>query len=384
MRGLYRWDRIGPQTRCTGHRLPVAHSMSPAIFNAAFDDSVWMPSTSPCASSRLRGLCEFIDGCTARRGWARRCSVTIPHKRTCSGTSRARWDRRATCQTDRCSQHVAHSAGREPAGSSSGGVQRLSTGGQAARRELGRKPPVAPGESASLGAYNTDYRGAMDALCAGIGCTPMNWASSQLLPGAGGSAGRSWPVCATAVSRDHLQSHAGRPSPGRGFGRGPAARAGCDHRADVIINAPASACGRRWMTSPFRPMPWRLKNPSFSTPSTTHRNSPAARSRRRGCRTVDGVSMFVSQAAAQFERWIGGRPRRHYARHPSPASRALTRVTTRNPHIQEIFPWRPTTSRDLRTWRGLRPDGPVPVPTYEFLQQEIIRWRPLLRCHGRA
>jgi shikimate 5-dehydrogenase len=24
-----------------------------------------------------------------------------------------------------------------------------------------------------------------------------------------------------------------------------------------------------------------------------------------GCRTADGVSMFVNQAAAQFERWIG-------------------------------------------------------------------------------
>ena len=83
MRTLYRWDAMRPDTKVYGViGCPVAHSMSPAIMNAAFDcDRVTTACTCRCASSpptRTSRHSSTVSG-PAVAG-LRGCSVTIPHK----------------------------------------------------------------------------------------------------------------------------------------------------------------------------------------------------------------------------------------------------------------------------------------------------------------
>jgi len=79
-----RWPRIGPETKVLGVLGdPVAHSMSPLIFNRWFEsegiDAVYLPIRVPGGPEALRG---FLDECR-RRPWLDLAgfSVTIPHKR---------------------------------------------------------------------------------------------------------------------------------------------------------------------------------------------------------------------------------------------------------------------------------------------------------------
>ncbi|MCD6365898.1 MAG: type I 3-dehydroquinate dehydratase, partial [Planctomycetes bacterium] len=83
MKGLYRFDAVGPETSICGViGCPVAHSMSPAIHNAAFDacgvDSLYVPLLiQPGADNFNRFMDELL-----KRPWLdwRGLSVTIPHK----------------------------------------------------------------------------------------------------------------------------------------------------------------------------------------------------------------------------------------------------------------------------------------------------------------
>lgn len=83
MRGLYRWDAMGPRTKVYGViGCPVAHSMSPAMHNAAFNatghDGVYLPFR---VEPDYAAFAAFIDACMARP-WldVSGFSVTIPHK----------------------------------------------------------------------------------------------------------------------------------------------------------------------------------------------------------------------------------------------------------------------------------------------------------------
>ena len=83
MRELFRWDSLSPTTSVYGViGCPVAHSLSPAIHNAAFAaaglDAVYVPLLVQAGEANFR---RFLDALTARPwlDW-RGLSVTIPHK----------------------------------------------------------------------------------------------------------------------------------------------------------------------------------------------------------------------------------------------------------------------------------------------------------------
>jgi 3-dehydroquinate dehydratase/shikimate dehydrogenase len=93
MKRLYRWDAINPRTKVYGVvASPVAHSMSPAVHNAAFDetghDGVYLPLlVNPGYESFKAFMESFVEfpGLDLS-GFRSRCRT----RRTRCGTSRRR------------------------------------------------------------------------------------------------------------------------------------------------------------------------------------------------------------------------------------------------------------------------------------------------------
>ncbi|MBI4579828.1 MAG: type I 3-dehydroquinate dehydratase [Planctomycetes bacterium] len=307
MRRLYRWDAIGPATQVYGViGCPVAHSMSPAILNAAFGetahDAVYLPFR---VEPNYAAFAAFVDGCVARP-WLglRGCSVTIPHKQNL-----LRYVEQRGGVVEPLARRIgaANTLCIEPGGRDDGTDTRVS-------------------------AYNTDYRGAMDALLAGLGrcgtgSPPVNsdrndvglrrdsaWRTgptkldgvSVAVLGAGGVsraivAGLRDCGCAVTIynrTRERAEALAAE------FGaeaRPNDERAG--HRADVVINCTSIGM---WPNVDDAPLPAEglaHKPLVFDTVYNPIETRLLREARDRGCPTVDGVAMFVGQAAAQFTLW---------------------------------------------------------------------------------
>jgi len=257
---LYRYNRISPATAVYGVIAnPVAHSMSPAIHNAAFEaagiDAVYLPF-------KVDDPVEFVNACKAIdvQGY----SVTIPHKESIMP---------AMDEID----PVAKSIGAMNTVVNRGG------------RLLG---------------YNTDYMAAVGCLEDVTGLD----GKSALMIGAGGAAR----AIAFGLKQKNVKMTVADIMPDKA--RKLAEDAGCEWStmddlgtpsADIFINAsPAgmhpnvdsSAIPREWLKPDcvvfdvvYNPIETRLL-----------REARAAR-----CRTVSGLDMFVRQAVAQFEMWTG-------------------------------------------------------------------------------
>jgi len=282
MKQLYRWDAIGPATQVYGViGCPVAHSMSPAILNAAFGetgfDGVYLPFR---VEPEYAAFAAFVDGCVVRP-WLhlRGCSVTIPHKQNLL----AYVEKRGGCV--------------EPLARRIGAANTLCI-------EPGQQED---GTDAVVSAYNTDYRGAMDALLAGMGCRAEDLSGVSVAVLGAGGAGRAIVAglrdCGCAVTiynrtRDKADALAvefgaeARPFEER-----------VRHNADVVVNCTSTGM---WPNVDDTPMPAEglASRPLvFDTVYNPIETRLLREAREHGCRTVDGVEMFVRQAAAQFERW---------------------------------------------------------------------------------
>jgi len=284
MRDLYRWSAVGPETQVYGViGCPVAHSMSPAILNAAFGaaghDGVYLPLRVEPAYEELAA---FLDGCLARP-WlnVRGFSVTIPHKQNLL-------------------RYVSQRGGEiEPLAARIGAANTLCI--EVSRREDNTDTRVA--------AYNTDYRGAMDALLAGMGQpeSALNDARVVVL-GAGGAAraivaglrdaGARVTICnRTAAKANALADEfEAETHPWDRRGR---------LEADVIVHCTSIGM---WPDTDATPLP-DVDLPSRTVVFDTIYNPIETRLLREagrcGCTTIDGLAMFVNQAAAQFKLWTG-------------------------------------------------------------------------------
>lgn len=278
MLGLYRWNAIGPATAVYGVvGCPVGHSMSPAIFNAAFGeigfDAVYLPMR---IEPPYEAFAAFVDGCLSRP-WLGLggCSVTIPHK-------------------ENLLRYVSERGGHvEPLAGRIGAANTL---------HLQTAEPLP-------GACNTDYRGAMDALCAGIGCTHNDLGRfSVAVLGAGGVsraivAGLRDRGCRVTLFNRTLERAESLAAEFGAVAR-PLDQAG-DHRADIIINGTSIGMWPKVDDTPLPADALTGKPVVFDTIYNPVETRLLREARRHGCRTVDGAAMFVNQAAAQFERWIG-------------------------------------------------------------------------------
>jgi len=286
MLDLYRWRRIDADTRVYGViGDPVAHSMSPRLFNACFErygiNAVYLPLR---VDAHGDVLARFLDGCL-RRPWldVGGFSVTLPHKQTAAALVKDRLD--------------------PPAGRI-GAVNTLIAG---------------PG---GFSGRNTDCDAALDAITETMNCTRDDLAGLRAdVLGAGGIAravvaGLRQHGCeVTVCNRDATRGQALADE----FG-------GCvqswDRRAeptgaDLLIN-----CTRlgMWPDGEQSPMPPErfageaARPVVFDTVYNPVRTRLLREAAAAGCRTIDGLTLFLNQAAAQWTCWTGRPPDKDFMR----------------------------------------------------------------------
>jgi shikimate dehydrogenase len=163
--------------------------------------------------------------------------------------------------------------------------------------------------STEVSAYNTDYLGVLGALCAGMDCEPeaLKGKSAAVL-GAGG-------VCRAIVAglRDsgcdvtiynRTQSKADALAAEFGAIALPAGEK-ANLKADIVVNGTSIGMHPDVGETPLPAEGMNHQPVVFDTIYNPIETRLLREARERGCRTVDGVAMFVRQAAAQFERWLG-------------------------------------------------------------------------------
>ena len=264
MRNLYRAHRVGPDTKVYAVMgYPVAHSLSPAIHNAAFEatgiDAVYLRLKVEGDPAEVVRAFEAvpIDG----------YSVTIPHKEAVMAA---------------CSAIDATS-------------RRMRAVNTLVRRDDGYH------------ATNTDVTSSMKVLAEALGTDDFS-GKRALVVGAGG-VGRAYvhglvkrgaQVFVTdidAARRDALAGEAGAAAIAQHD------LAACE--ADVLMNATPVGM---WPRMDATPAPAELLRPGMVVfdavynPRETRLLREAAGA---GCVTLSGVEQFVGQAVEQFELWTG-------------------------------------------------------------------------------
>jgi len=285
LKRLYRWDALSLETAVYGViGYPVGHSMSPAIHNPAFEaaglDAVYVPLLIEPTYEHFE---DFLREALARPWFGLAgCSVTIPHKANALKFARQR------------------QAEIEPLAERIGAVNTLTF------------------RDGRVRAHNTDYAGALDALTAGMGCSRSDLAGIEVaVLGAGGAARgivaglRDCGARVTIYNRtlerarelaDEFDCKAAPLTE--------AVRAG----TKVIINATSIGMHPHVEASPLAADRLRPDMTVFDTVYNPLSTKLLREAGQVGCRTVDGVCMFVNQAAAQFEIWTGLRAPRDLMR----------------------------------------------------------------------
>jgi len=286
MKDLYRWDALGPETRVfgvIGH--PVAHSMSPAIHNAAFDatsyNGVYLPMPiRPDYESFRTTVSAWLD---MDRLHFRGASVTLPHKQNL-----LRFVQEQGGQIDPLAE------------------------------KIGAANTLVCQEDGHLVAANTDYAAALDVVCDAMGIKRSQLSSQRVaVIGAGGVAhaivAGFASYGATVVIYNRTLENAQKLA--NQFkeldGKVVAARLEklCDSCCSIFINCTPIGMHPNVDATPI-PNPsdmgqWGTDTIVFDTIYTPTHTRLLRDARTAGCRTIGGTEMFVRQAAEQFRLWTG-------------------------------------------------------------------------------
>ncbi len=285
MKQLYRWDAMRPSTKVFGViGSPVAHSLSPAIHNAAFDatgfDGVYLPLL---VEPSFESFKAFVESAIAFAPLdLSGLSITIPHKENALRYLKAK------------------GATVEPLAESIGAVNTI-----VIERAMRDAEPVLRG-------YNTDHAAILDAL--EVDRTALAGKRVAVI-GAGGTARAAVAAMAslgaTIVIYNRTLEKAvvfAAEFSGRS-GKVVAAKLEklCDSCCDIFINTTSVG-----MHPNIEDSPWGETLPKLSAelivfdaiynPMETKfiRQAKAA-----GAKTIGGVEMFVRQAVRQFELFTG-------------------------------------------------------------------------------
>jgi 3-dehydroquinate dehydratase/shikimate dehydrogenase len=279
---LYRYDAIDAGTELFGVIAdPVGHSLSPAIHNACFADKgmnrLYLPLLVQGGQAEFDA---FLDNILARP-WLdfRGFSVTIPHKHSAL-------------------EYVRRKGGFiEPLAEKIGATNTLLI----ERRATSDEP--------RLQAYNTDYAGALDAITQGMGIERRDLRGVPVaVVGAGGvsraivagltDAGAKVTIYNRTLERaQELAADFGCKAAGLGD------LSQLDAR--LLVNCTSIGMHPKVDATP---VPADLIEPNMAVFDTVYNPAETLllkQAKAKGAKTIDGVAMFVNQAAAQFRLFTG-------------------------------------------------------------------------------
>jgi 3-dehydroquinate dehydratase/shikimate dehydrogenase len=269
---LYRVKTLTPASAVYGViGCPIAHSMSPAIHNAAFAaagmDACYVPLLVQPGQDDFR---RFMDA-LLERPWmdCRGLSVTIPHK-----------------------EHALRYVGADNCDSLAVRIGAVNT------------ITIAP--DGTLAGDNTDYAGAIDSLVAGMAIIREDLAGRRAaVLGAGGVAraivaGLVHYGCEVTVYNRTAERGQRLAEE---FGAAFAGLDKLDHLdAEIVINCTSVGMHPDVDSSPLVKIP-PCVSAVFDTIYNPVETKLIRQARAAGCAAITGLEMFVNQAVAQFERW---------------------------------------------------------------------------------
>ena len=281
-KGLYRHDSMDRETELFGVIAdPVGHSLSPAIHNACLGDKKINAVYVPLLVQRGRdGLFAFLDN-VLTRPWLgfRGFSITIPHKHSALDYMRQK------------------GGFIEPLAEQIGAANTLVLDFRATSDER------------RLGAYNTDYAGALDAIADGMGISREGFRDMPAaVVGAGGvaraivagltDAGAKVTIYNRTIERaEQLAAD---------FGCACAGLNALSHLdARLLVNCTSIGMYPKVDASPVPPEVLKPDMAVFDTVYNPAETLLLKQAKAAGTKTVDGVAMFVNQALAQFHLFTG-------------------------------------------------------------------------------
>jgi 3-dehydroquinate dehydratase/shikimate dehydrogenase len=314
IKDLYRYDTIDADTELFGViGDPVGHSLSPAIHNACFADlnmnKLYLPLH---VQGGREQFAEFLDAVMARP-WLHfhGFSVTIPHKHSAL-------------------EYVHNKGGFvEPLADKIGAANTLvsvlppSWRGRPALASRGHPGLALPGHDAPVGsgvqgqdalataagphrlaAYNTDYAGALDAITAGMGIERTDLRDMPVaVVGAGGVSRAIVAGLSDAGARITIYNRTVERAEELAADFG-CKFAGLDQlsrmNAKLLINCTSIGMHPNVGATP---VPAEYIKPDMTVFDTVYNPAETLllkRAKARSAKTIDGIAMFINQAAAQF------------------------------------------------------------------------------------
>ena len=272
MKSVFRWDEVNRGTKVFGViGFPVAHSMSPALHNGSFRqvnyNGLYLPMLVEPGWERFRA---FVDGMRQRQ-WLnlRGLSVTIPHKHNALEYVRAN-----NGQLERLAEQI-------------GAVNTLLFEGD------------------KVSGFNTDYAGSLDAITNTLGISRHELKGmSAAVVGAGGAAralvagltdvGAQVTIYNRTVDKAKIL---GQEFDSEWAGLEQLRQLDCE----LLVNATSIGMHPHVDESPVPGEYLKKGMAVFDTVYNPPRTLLLREAAAAGATVVDGVAMFVNQAAAQFE-----------------------------------------------------------------------------------
>jgi 3-dehydroquinate dehydratase/shikimate dehydrogenase len=271
-RELYRGDSIDAETELFGVIAdPVGHSLSPAIHNTCFGEQGMNRLYLPLLVQGGQDEFDSFLSNVFERKWLgfRGFSVTIPHKRSALDFVRAR----------------------------GGYVEPLA-------EKIGAANTVIVGLDGKLAAHNTDYAGAMDAITAGMAIGRADFKGMPVaVVGAGGVsraivAGLSDAGAAVKIYNRTVEKAEKLAAE---FDCEFAPLAGLRNLdAKLVINCTSIGMHPKVDATPVPAESLKADMAVFDTVYNPAETLLLKQAADKGAKTIDGISMFVNQAMAQF------------------------------------------------------------------------------------
>ena len=287
MKRLYRWDAIGPKTKVYGVvASPVAHSMSPAVHNAAFDetghDGVYVPLL---VNPGYESFKAFMESFVPFEGLdLSGLSVTLPHKENA-----LKYLREKGAEVEELAQRI-------------GAVNTIlisRTAGGVALRGI-----------------NTDYAAILDSITDKLNITRDALGELRVAVIGAGGTGRTAVAAlahcgATVVVYNRTREKADALAEEFNGHRSRVVAASmdklCDSCCHVVLNTTSVGMHPNVNDSPLgaRAPKFSPDTLVFDTIYNPMKTKLLQQAEGAGAKTIGGVEMFVRQAAAQFEAWPG-------------------------------------------------------------------------------